>query len=389
MARQAEDLLAQFGLDIDVRLPAGGFGIPQQQIIEIVKALSQDASVLILDEPTAALTVTEATLLFDRLRQLADLGLAIIYISHRLDELQELADRVVVLRDGTVELDAQMARLTPGDIVRAMVGHELEYALREKVDRRSGQPELTLRGWSVFPRHGRGPAVRNIDIDLHRGEVLGLYGPIGAGRTELLRSMVGAHDGPVSGEFRLGGQSHVFASPAEALEAGVVYISEDRKTLGIQPFMTVKQNLTLSKLDAFVGVAGLLDMESELEAAGAAIRSAGISALPDQVITRLSGGNQQKTVLARGLMTVPRVVLLDEPTRGIDVGAKAEIVRSLDELAASGIAVVMVSSDAEELFAADRILVMRNGQVVAERVPDSTTVGELVRLATGALAESA
>ena len=153
--------------------------------------------------------------------------------------------------------------------------------------------------------------------------------------------------------------------------------------------MTVKQNLTLSTLDAFVGVAGLLDMESELEAASAAIESAGIVALPDQVITSLSGGNQQKTLLTRGLMTVPKVMLLDEPTRGIDVGAKAEIVRSLDDLATSGIAIVMVSSDAEELFVADRILVMRNGRVVAERVPDSTTVGELVRLATGAMAESA
>ena len=213
MTRQAEDLLAQFGVDIDVRLPAGEFGIPQQQIIEIVKALSQDASVLILDEPTAALTVTEAVLLFDRLRQLADLGLAIIYISHRLDELQELADRVVVLRDGRIELDAQMARLSPGDIVRAMVGHELESALRERIDRQPGQPELTLRGWSVFPQHGRGPAVRNIDLDIHRGEVLGLYGPIAQAEP----NYCGAWLGPTMGRSRanLNSKDNHMSSPAQ------------------------------------------------------------------------------------------------------------------------------------------------------------------------------
>ena len=389
MVSRAENLLAQFGVDIDVRLPAGEFGIPQQQLIEIVKALSQEATVLILDEPTASLTATEATLLFDRLRQLADRGLAIIYISHRLDELRNLADRVVVLRDGRVELDERITSLSPADIVRAMVGHALEFALHDPVDHRPGQPELRLRGWSALPQHGRGPAVRDIDLDIHRGEVLGLYGPIGAGRTELLRSIVGAHRGPVSGELELEGRSCIFSNPAEALAAGIVYISEDRKALGIQPFMTVQQNLTLSNLDTFVGVGGLIDLERELAAAAEIIESMGIVAIPDQVITSLSGGNQQKVLLARALMTIPTVMLLDEPTRGIDVGAKAEIVRTLGELATAGIAIVMVSSDAEELLASDRILVMRNGRVIAERVRGSTSVGELVRLSTGAETVSA
>ena len=231
--------------------------------------------------------------------------------------------------------------------------------------------------------------MHDIDLDIHRGEVLGLYGPIGAGRTELLRSIVGAHRGPVSGELELEGRSCIFSNPAEALAAGVVYISEDRKALGIQPFMTVQQNLTLSNLDTFVGVGGLIDLERELAAAAETIESMGIVAIPDQVITSLSGGNQQKVLLARALMTIPTVMLLDEPTRGIDVGAKAEVVRTLGELATAGIAIVMVSSDAEELLAADRILVMRNGRVIAERVRGSTSVGELVRLSTGAEAVSA
>lgn len=386
MERQAQQTLDYFGVDIDPSQEAGSLGIPQQQIVEIAKALSQDASVLILDEPTAALTTTEASHLFDRLRQLAEQGLSIVYITHRLDELGALADRVIVLRDGRVELDTTMGEVGPHDVVTAMVGRELEEVLATSHGLGDSEIVLSLDDWSVEPRNRRGPRVRDISMQIRAGEVLGIYGSIGAGRTELLRSIVGAYDGHVSGNLTLHGIPEVFNSPYEALSKGVVYISEDRKGLGIQPFMNVQDNITLSNLDELTGVFGFLDEHSEGSAANRAIASMGIRARPSQSITSLSGGNQQKSLLARGLMAAPNVLLLDEPTRGIDVGAKAEIVVTLERLADRGIAVVIVSSEAEDLLSVDRILILRSGRIVAERTPNSTSVDELVRIATGAAA---
>ena len=200
----------------------------------------------------------------------------------------------------------------------------------------------------------------------------------------MLRSIVGAYEGFISGELRLQGKKNIFSSPAEALAYGVVYISEDRKTLGIQPSMNVQENITLSKLDDYVRFGGLLDRTKEERSTEESIENLGILAKPKQPITTLSGGNQQKSLLARALLVKPKILLLDEPTQGVDVAAKLEIVRALVELALNGISIVMVSSEAEELMSANRILIMRGGKVVAERKPAFTSVDELVLIATGA-----
>ncbi len=389
-------LLQQFGIAIDPRQRAGELSVPQQQLVEIARALSQDASVLVLDEPTAALTAREAARLFDRLRALRDAGLCSVYITHRLDELHALADRVVVLRDGRMQLDAPITQLQPADVVQAMVGRTLASALRQHTqhDRREALLEgpsvsrdpslLELKGWSAKPRGGRGPGVYDVDLVAHRGEVLGIYGPIGAGRTELLRSIVGAHDGPLTGVLRLDGEVRNLRTPAQALAAGIAFVSEDRKALGLEPFLNLRENITLSALDDFVR-GGFVDRVREAAAAEASAASVGIRARPEQPIGTLSGGNQQKALLARALLTRPRLLLLDEPTRGIDVGAKADIVTLLRDWAAEGVAIVVVSSEAEELVgAADRIIVLRHGHVVAERLSAATDVDELLRLATGA-----
>tara|TARA_B000000460_G_scaffold72691_1_gene50262 strand:- start:3899 stop:5422 length:1524 start_codon:yes stop_codon:yes gene_type:complete len=384
MEISAEQILSQFGIKINPKQPAGELGIPQQQIVEIARALSQDASVLILDEPTAPLTVTESLLLFDCLKQLAEKGLSIVYITHRLDELRYLAKRVVVLRDGHVEIDSYMEDIDSGDIVTAMIGRSLESLPKQSPKYNSNESVVKLTDWSALPLRSRGPCVTSIDMEVKRGEILGIYGPIGAGRTELLRSIVGAYKGSVSGKLNLQGQEVKFYNPAEALSYGVVYISEDRKTQGIQPYMNVQENITLSKLDAYVGIGGLLDRTKEEKQTKESIKTLGIVAQPKQPITTLSGGNQQKSLLARALMVKPKILLLDEPTQGVDVAAKLEIVKALIKLALSGIAIVMVSSEAEELMSANRILVMRSGKFVAERNPEISSVDELVLIATGA-----
>ena len=384
----ASELLEHFGIPIDPRQPAGDLSIPQQQLVEIAKALSQHASVLILDEPTAALTAQESELLFERLRDLRATGLSIVYISHRLDELQTLADRVVVLRDGSVQLDRPISDVAPDAIVEAMVGRQLAEAMhRAPTAASTAEPVLQLSGWSVAPVAGRGPAVHEVDLEVRRGEVVALYGPIGAGRTELLRSLVGAHPTPGTGHMRLLGEPHQASEPVSALAAGIAYVSEDRKSLGIQPFMNVRENMTLSTLSRFASAGGFVDRRGEQDRTAASIDLLRIAARQEQPITTLSGGNQQKALLARALMTDPVLLLLDEPTRGIDVGAKAEIMSILHDVTSRGLGVLLASSEAEELFAvADRILVMRHGRIVADRTPRTTDVNELVALATGARA---
>ena len=214
MEISSEQILSQFGIKINPKQPAGELGIPQQQIIEIARALSQDASVLILDEPTAPLTVTEAMLLFDCIKQLAEKGLSIIYITHRLDELRNLAKRVVVLRDGKVELDSYMDDIESGEIVTSMIGRSLESLPGHRPNYNSDESVLELTNWSALPQVSRGPGVASINMEVKRGEILGIYGAIGAGRTELLRSIVGAYEGFVSGELRLQGKKNIFSSPA-------------------------------------------------------------------------------------------------------------------------------------------------------------------------------
>jgi ribose transport system ATP-binding protein len=359
--RIARERMAAIGLhDIDPALPVGALGVGYQQMVEIARSLVGDCRLLILDEPTATLTARETDHLFAQIERLKARGVAIVYISHRLDELQQVADRVMVLRDGR-HIDTQpMRELTQGDIVRRMVGHDVDEG-HERPRRPQGAVALRVRGLA------RGTAVRDASFDLHAGEVLGLAGLVGSGRTELLRLVYGA-DRKEAGDIFLGAATTParIDSPVRAVRAGIGLVTEDRKSQGLLLPLAIRLNTTLAHLRA-VARAGWLKPDAE---AAVVERLRGLlrvrSDSIEQPVDQLSGGNQQKVVFARWLHRDCDVLLLDEPTRGVDIGARADIYAQMDRLAAAGKALLMVSSDLRELMAVcDRIGVMSAGRLVA------------------------
>jgi ribose transport system ATP-binding protein len=356
----AAEQMALIGLqDIDPRLPVSALGVGYQQMVEIARSLVGECRLLILDEPTAMLTSREIAHLFRQIALLKARGVAIVYISHRLDELQQVADRVMVLRDGRHIDTRAMRELTQADIVRSMVGRDVHEGLDRDV-RPRGKRALAVRGLA------RGNAVRDVSFDLHAGEVLGLAGLVGSGRTELLRLIHGA-DRKDSGDVLLGDTTvpAKIASPVQAVRAGIGFVTEDRKSQGLLLPQSIRVNTTLANLRA-VSRAGWLQGEEERREVERLrellhVRSDSI----EQPVDQLSGGNQQKVVFAKELLSSPRLLLLDEPTRGVDVGAKSEIYRQMDRLAADGKALLMVSSDLRELMSVcDRIGVMSAGRLV-------------------------
>jgi ribose transport system ATP-binding protein len=358
--RIARERMAAIGLhDVDPRLPVGALGVGYQQMVEIARSLVGDCRLLILDEPTATLTARETDHLFEQIARLKSRGVAVVYISHRLDELQQVADRVMILRDGR-HIDTQPVRaLTQADIVRRMVGRDIDEG-QDRPRRPAGAVKLRVRGLS------RGTAVRDASFDLHAGEVLGLAGLVGSGRTELLRLVYGA-DHKEAGEIFLGDATRParLASPVHAVRAGVGLVTEDRKSQGLLLPLAIRVNTTLANLKA-VARGGWLRRGDE---AGVVERLRGLlrvrSDSIEQPVEQLSGGNQQKVVFARWLHRDCEVLLLDEPTRGVDIGARADIYAQMDRLAAAGKALLMVSSDLRELMAVcDRIGVMSAGRLV-------------------------
>ncbi|MDO5691969.1 MAG: sugar ABC transporter ATP-binding protein [Pseudomonadota bacterium] len=358
--------LAKIGLnDIDPATPVARLGIGQQQMVEIARNLHDDTRLLVLDEPTAMLTPRETAHLFEQIEQLKTRGVAIIYVSHRLEELRRIADRVAVLRDGRLVDERPMAGVSEAEIVSRMVGRAVQVH-DDRPRRAAGPVLLSARGI------GRATAVRDVDMDLHAGEVMGLAGLVGSGRTELARLLFGAdradrgalqlHDG-AGGTRRIPGG---WRSPMQAIRAGVGLVTEDRKSQGLLLPQPIRVNVTLSDLGA-IARAGWLRFAQERGLARQLaellrIRARGI----EQPVATLSGGNQQKVVFARWLHRECRVLLLDEPTRGVDVGARADLYAELDRMAAAGKALLMVSSDLRELMAmCDRIGVMKAGQLVA------------------------
>jgi ribose transport system ATP-binding protein len=356
----AAQQMALIGLqDIDPRLPVSALGVGYQQMVEIARSLVGECRLLILDEPTATLTSREISHLFEQIERLKARGVAIVYISHRLDELQQVADRVMVLRDGRRIDTRAMHELTQADIVRSMVGRDVHEGLDRAV-RPRGRRALAVRGLA------RGSVVRDVSFDLHAGEVLGLAGLVGSGRTELLRLVVGA-DRKDSGDVLLGESATParITSPMRAVRAGIGFVTEDRKSQGLLLPQPIRVNATLANLGA-VSRAGWLQGDVErrqVERLRELLRVRSDSI--EQPVDQLSGGNQQKVVFARWLHRDCDVLLLDEPTRGVDIGARADIYAQMDKLAAAGKALLMVSSDLRELMSVcDRIGVMSAGRLV-------------------------
>ncbi len=373
--------LRMVGLDLDPATPVSELSIGRQQLVEIAKALSVDARVLIMDEPTSSLSEVEAESLFAVIEQLRDAGRSIVYISHRLGEVLRLADRVTVLRDGANAGELSGAEMTHDAMVRLMVGRDIELSGR-RTDRELGEVVLEARGLrsAAFPAHG-------LDFSIRSGEIVGLAGLVGAGRTELLETVFGITRA-LGGRLQIGESDLLPSDPFAAIEAGLALVPEDRKRQGLVLEMSVGANLSLASLkrDAW---AGWLNRRRERSISDEMIGRLRVKTPGrEQVVRYLSGGNQQKVVLGKWLAMEPRVLLMDEPTRGIDVGAKQEIYELMEELALRGVAILFVSSEMEEVLRmSDRVLVMHEGRIAGEldRAVLEGVAGEesVMRLATG------
>ncbi|MCA9877776.1 MAG: sugar ABC transporter ATP-binding protein, partial [Thermomicrobiales bacterium] len=388
MNREASEILARLGVHVDVRRPLGSLNIALQQMVAIARAISTNARIVIMDEPTSSLDEQEVAVLFEVIRGLKQSGIAVIYISHRLDELFEICDTVTVMRDGRTIETRPMAGATRVELVARMLGKEIGEVRRSGATgfRERAQP---VAGEAVLAAHDlRNEALHGADVTIHAGEIVGLAGLLGSGRSELARAIFGAD--PVTGALQVKGQTVRWDSPRDAIRAGLGFCAEDRKADGIIPYMSVRENLTLAALPA-LSRSGVVDTAEQRQIVDRFIADMGIkTAGPEQPIRELSGGNQQKVLLARWLCLNPDLLLLDEPTRGIDVGAKAEIQRLIDELSADGLGVLLISSELEEISeGADRVVVLREGQTVAELSHAEASQDALVHAMAQVAADSA
>jgi ribose transport system ATP-binding protein len=379
---QAEAALKELGLALPLDARAEKLSVGQQQVVEIAKALARKARIIVMDEPTAALSDREIEGLFAIVARLKAAGAGIVYISHRMDELPRIADRIAVLRDGAIVETRAAAAFPRDEIVRAMVGRQLTQYFPEVPPRDPHAPVVL----SVEALRS-GALVRDISFDVRAGEIVALAGLIGAGRTETLRAIAGA-DRREAGRIVIDGKPVAVKNPAGAIHAGIAFITEDRKGQGLVLGMTVRENTTLAHLREFVGADRLIDRGRERAATKTEIGSLHIRTTgTEQTVRTLSGGNQQKVVLAKWLLGKARVFLFDEPTRGIDVGAKAEIYGLMLQLAAGGAAIVMVSSDLPEVLGmSHRVLVVRGGSIVAEFSRADASAEGIIAIATGAAA---
>lgn len=384
MERRARDLFERLGTPIRPRAKVADLRIGDQQMVEIAKALAFDAAILIMDEPTSALSDNEVARLYRVIHDLRAAGTTVLYISHKMNEVFTLADRVTVLRDGRFVTSADRASASPAQVVRWMVGRELSNQTFHGEGHSAGlRLEVRNLNLPAVPGSGR-PSLSNISFHANAGEVVGVAGLLGAGRTELMEALFGAAHQLPSGDIRLDGAPATFRSPRQAIAAGVALVTEDRKTLGLFDQMTVGDNITIASLHALASRLGLLNPSHERGAiadsiARLAIKTRGGSAQ----VTSLSGGNQQKCIVARWLLTEPKLLLLDEPTRGIDVGAKAEIYALIRHLADRGMAILMSSSELPELLAVcDRILVLCEGRLTAELPRQQATEESIMEAAT-------
>jgi ABC-type sugar transport system ATPase subunit len=374
MTRGAQAVLDDLGGGISASAPVASLSVAHQQMVEIARALVGEASVLIFDEPSASLSGREVERLLAAIRRLRERGLGIVYISHRFEEVFALADQVTVLRDGRRVATEPAAGIDRKQLIRWMVGRDVseEFPARQVP---AGATVLGVAGLSAPPRF------HDVSFSVRAGEIVGLAGLVGAGRSSAALAMLGAL--PSTGTLALNGQPVRFDSPAEAIRHGVVYVTEDRKGHGILPMMSAGQNLTLASLDRYQR-RGWLSGTAEQDAASRTARQCDVRAASlSQPASTLSGGNQQKLLLGRFLLTRPSLLILDEPTRGVDVGARSEIYALMNRLCADGLAIVMISSDLPELLGmSDRVVVMREGRVTGELDRASATPEAVMTLAT-------
>ncbi len=378
MRRRTAALLEELHTRIPPDALIRDLSVPDRQMVEIVKALSREARVLIMDEPSAVLTHREVGALYDQIERLRKAGVAILFCSHRLDEVAHLADRITVLRDGRVVRQAMRGEMTEDGMATAMVGRELSDYFPPKG--RGGAPVLELRGLTVPGR------VHGVDLTLRQGEVLGIAGLVGAGRTELAEGIAGLR--PASGETLINGQPVRIKTPRDANRAGIAYLTEDRKEAGLLLHKGLTTNLTLGALQKFGRIR--IDRRAEATALDRAIEEFDIRAPSHEMMAgNLSGGNQQKLLLAKTMLTDPRIIIIDEPTRGIDVGTKRQIYAFIRKLAAEGCSIIVISSELTEVMGlADRVLVMREGRIAGEVAGADINEDSIVKLAMGVGAEA-
>ncbi len=385
MRALAQDYLRQVGVDLDPRIEVRNLSVAQQQMVEIAKALSYNARIVIMDEPTSALTDNEVRALFEIIKSLKERGLAVVFVSHRLEEIFEICDRITVLRDGRNAGELDTATSSPEEVVRMMVGREIGDLYQKEASTARDAVVLDVRGLS---RQGTQQddarvVLDGIDLQVRAGEIVGLAGLVGSGRTEVARAIFGA-DPFDRGEILLEGQPVTIHSPADAIKRGIALAPEDRKLQALVLALAIRENISLPNLGRLTSF-GFVRRREERALAGRYIEALSVrTPSMEQKVVNLSGGNQQKVVLAKWLALNPKVLIVDEPTRGIDIGAKAEVHSLLSKLAESGVAVLMISSELPEvLHMSDRIYVMREGKVAGAVDRSEATEERVMELATG------
>ncbi len=382
-------LLDRYGLDIDPRAPVRTLGVGQMQMVEIAKALAEDAKVLILDEPTSALSEAEVDRLMDILRTLKSHGVTCLYISHKLEEFFRITDEITVMRDGQVVRTAPTKSVDQATLVQLMVGRAMTERF-PKGDRRAGGIVLSVRGLRANDPHRREREVlKGVDFDLRRGEILGIAGLMGSGRTELVTTLFGEYGNVTAGTIELDGQAVTIRSARQAIDMGISLVPEDRKQMGLVLPQSILKNMSLPNLDRFSSLL-TINVPAELQETLNYFSSLLIKANDAfTVVNTLSGGNQQKVVIAKWLMSKPRILILDDPTRGIDVGAKYEIYKLMNQLAEAGISIIMISSELEEVLGmSDRVMVMWAGKSNGTLDIKDATQETLMARATGVVQEN-
>ncbi len=374
---QTQELFQSMHLQLDPRLKASDLTVAKQQMVEIAKALSFNSQVLIMDEPTAALTETEIEELFRIIRQLRAKGVGIVYISHRLEELKKISDRITVMRDGHYVDTVDAAEVPIDRIISMMVGRTIYESAPEVPEAPSEEIVLEARGLN------RGTAIKDVSFKLKKGEILGFAGLMGAGRTEVARAIFGA-DVLDSGEIFVKGQKADISSPRDAVHFGIGYLSEDRKRYGLAVGLDVESNIALASFDQFTGMMGVVNAGKTRKTADQYVSALAIKTPSiQQRVRNLSGGNQQKVVIGKWLTADTEILIFDEPTRGIDVGAKSEIYRLLNDLAEQGKSIIMISSELPEILRmSHRIVVMCEGRITGELTAGEATQEGIMRLAT-------
>ncbi|MCY9849777.1 xylose ABC transporter ATP-binding protein [Pectobacterium jejuense] len=383
MYLRCQRMLEQVKLAVDPNTKVGELGLGQQQLVEIAKALNKQVRLLVLDEPTASLTERETAILLEIIQDLRDHGIACIYISHKLNEVKAISDVICVIRDGKPIGTRAAAELSEDQIIAMMVGRELT-ELYPNEPHVIGEEVLRvehLTAWHPVNRHIR--RVDDVSFALHRGEILGIAGLVGSGRTETVQCLFGAYHGHWQGDIFIDGKPVTISNCQQAMAQGIAMVPEDRKKDGIVPVMSVAQNMTLAALDQFTGSFSMLDDAREQDIIRQSLANLKVkTSSPELAIARLSGGNQQKAVLAKCLLLNPRILILDEPTRGIDIGAKYEIYKLINALVKQHIAVIVISSELPEVLGlSDRVLVMHQGQIKADLINRDLTQEQVMEAA--------